>query len=285
MIASPVRRAVGIIEPLTSFIYFAPEAKEEYGAIGVDPASGYFLARSAPLGRATPAAVASTFFGFSPQLVEMLLRWDLADPPTMLAARDRVVQRAGTRLLSEEDGELPDLSRATEIVRTALAACRPEGRALFAAHLALPWPEDPVVAFWHSLNLLREYRGDGHIAVLLTHAVDAVESIVLHAAFMKVDQTFHRNTRAWGDEAFDAAAARLIERGFLAADGTLNDAGAKFREMIEMETDHLAAPPFTAMGEAADELLNILAPLAARMIERKCSSRRATGIATAGGAA
>lgn len=283
MIGSPTRRAVGILEPLVSYIYFVPEATEEYEAIGVNAFSGYFLARSAALGRASSATVASTFFNFNPALVEQLLNWDLTDPESIIAARTRAVERAGTRLLAEEDGTLPDVSRPIEIIRQALEACRPEGRPLFAAHAQLPWPEHPIAALWHGANLLREFRGDGHIAVLLTHSVDAVEALVLHAAFMQVDPKFLHETRAWGPEAYADAAARLIERGFLTEEGALSDAGAKFREMIEMETDHLGAPPFSAIGEElAEELLNTLKPLSDRVLERRGAPRRAAKIAGAG---
>ena len=58
-----------------------------------------------------------------------------------------------------------------EAVRTAAellakaAAKRPvDGRPLFAANLALPWPDEPVAKLWHATTLLREQRGDGHVA-------------------------------------------------------------------------------------------------------------------------
>lgn len=266
---SIARRAALVIEPLVGQIFFAPEPTEEYGQLGVDAASGYFLSRSAAMGRATPQTVAAAFFNFNPRIVGKLLKWETTDPDAITAARLRGIERAGARLLAADDGSLPDLGRAIALLREATEACRPEGRALFAAHSRLPWPETPIAAMWHGGNLLREYRGDGHIAVLLTHGIDAVESLVLHAAFRRADPSFLFATRAWGEDAYADARTRLAERGFVALDGTITDAGGKFREMIENETDHLAVAPFARLGDAgSEELLALLAPLSERVVAR-----------------
>lgn len=269
MLTTVARQFLGVLEPIVSMIFFAAEAHEEYETAGLDPISGYFMSRSAAMGRVSADVIASTFYNFSPDLVRQTWKWDIADPATVLAARERAVRRAYERLLMGEDG-LPDVTRAVALLRVAAGACAPEGRPLFAAHAGLEWPADDLVGLWHGGNLLREFRGDGHIAVLVTHGLDATEALVLHSPFMGLTNDFLFQTRMWGEEAYQSARARLAVRGFLTDEGALTDAGAKFRDMLEMETDRCATAPFEALGvEQCAELLALLAPLRERVLERR----------------
>ena len=49
-------------------------------------------------------------------------------------------------------------AEAAELAREATTACTPQGRALYAGHAALPWPDAPHLVLWHAITLLREYR-------------------------------------------------------------------------------------------------------------------------------
>ncbi|MFA5891956.1 MAG: hypothetical protein WDA27_13565 [Actinomycetota bacterium] len=261
------RRFLTVLEPLVSSIYFAPEATQEYQQIGLDPVSGYFVSRSAALGRVSPDAVAALFYSFNPVLLRGVT-WGVADPQDVLDARSRAVRRAFARLLDDADIDEGRLVEAGELLREAAAGCRPEGRALFAAHAALQWPEDPRSVVWHGANLLREYRGDGHIAVLLSHGMRAVDAVAIHAAIRPQGRDFLLNSRMWGEDAYAQARARLATRGFLDQAGEVTDGGRKFREMIEVETDRLASAPFEALGVSLSErLLGILEPLAAHVLK------------------
>src|SRR5438093_13463930 len=132
-------------------------------------------------------------------------------------------------------------------------------RPLAAGHAALPWPYDELVALWLGTTVLREFRGDGHVAVLVGHGVGPVDAILLHSAYMGASFDFLRKTRQWSDDAIAAGVAGLVDRGFLTPDRTLTDAGEKFRLMLEHETDRLAMAPFRALGEErCEELLAIL---------------------------
>lgn len=254
-------------------IYFSPEAFEEYAGLGlVDGWSGYFCSRAAAMGEVSPDVVAAAFYNFNPELVRRSVRWDIAAPPAVYAARLRAVSRTLDRLLSE-DGPLPDLTRAVELLRPAVEACTPEGRPIAAPHAALPWPDEPLLGLWHGANVLREFRGDGHVAVLLTHGVGPVEALLLHTGYLGLDERrseWFFVTREWKDEARKRGEAAMRERGFLDAEGLLTDAGGKFRGMIEHDTDRAAAAPFAALGDQrCEELLGIMEPLARRILERR----------------
>ena len=52
---------------------------------------------------------------------------------------------------------------------------------MYAGLRALPVPEEPVARLWHAANMLREHRGDGHIAALVSERIGGTEAHVLSA--------------------------------------------------------------------------------------------------------
>lgn len=269
MIAAKLaRRAFHAFEPLAAQAFFVPEVAEEFGSIGLQMAEGYFVARSAPLGTASPAAVVATFYSFNPRSIRRFLRPDLADPADALAARQRGAGKALRRMLPEDPG---DLAPVLSWLRDLIAASPPEARPLFAGHADLEWPSERFEALWHGVNTMREFRGDGHLAVLLTHELTGLQAQVLQAGIKgiaKPEESFMVRGHGWKPEEYQAAAISLHERGLTGADGSISDAGRKMRGMIEQETDHLALGPFLAVGEERSEaMLDILEPLARHVLE------------------
>jgi hypothetical protein len=266
------RRFLAALEPISAMIFFSPEAFERYTALGLDGWSGYFCSRAAPMGPVSPEVVVSTFYNFSPDIVRPNVRWDLAPPETILEARHEGARATLARVLG--NGDAPPLSRAIELLREAVAACTPEGRPLAAAHARLPWPPDQLLGVWHGATVLREYRGDGHVAILVAHGVGPVDAIVLHSAYVGGKIDFLKATRQWSDDDLEGATAGLIDRGFLSPDLTLTDAGGKFRLMLEHETDRISHAPFDALGEdKCEELLGLLHPIAMKLLEARAAPR------------
>jgi hypothetical protein len=153
------------------------------------------------------------------------------------------------------------MREAAAMARSAAGACPAHGRALFAAHAALSWPDEPHLALWHAITLLREFRGDGHVAALLAADLDPVEALVSYSATDGApSSTFYQRSRGWSEEEFTTAAGRLRERGWL--DGsTLTDAGLAGREELEQATDRMAMAPWLAIGrDAADALRATVRP-------------------------
>ena len=263
------RRMHRTVEPIHAMIYFAPEAQEEYAALGLEgQAELYFPSRAAPLGQVPWQLVQSTFFVFSPLAVQfgMTEAWTKTTPEAVVEARLRGVDRALRRMA---DGLLGDVDEALELVRDAVSACRVEGRPLFAAYTSLPEPAEPVLALWHGLGLLREYRGDGHIAALLSAGLTAPQALVLNGAYVGGAMTqFLQQTRAWSREEWDEAVAQLARRGWVDADGALTDEGRAGREAIEVHTDELALPPWQHLGDARTERLReLLTPLSKAVVD------------------
>ncbi|WP_113701878.1 SCO6745 family protein [Nonomuraea lactucae] len=254
-----VRQAWRRLEPVHGMIYFVPEAVRRYADLGLKGRAGYFASRGAPLGRASAELIIGTFYNFCPALVRQALpsAWEVVTPEQMLAARfdaaSEALRRAGIHELDGLD-EIVGLTR-----RAALAACEhPQGRPLFAAHAALPWPGEPVQQLWHAQTLLREFRGDGHIAALLSEGIDGLEALVLHGASGEVPSVVLRVSRAWPEEEWAAAVERLRTRGLLDGEA-LSAEGKALRQHIEDRTDALAVPAYAALGEDGCERLAELA--------------------------
>lgn len=237
-------------ESLHSLIYFVPEAEQEYTALGLRPGRmGYFASRSAPMGAVAAGVTAATFYNFNPELVARFIprAWTLATPEDVLAARLTVADLALRRLLG---AELPsrEVSEAADLAREATAELAPEGRALFAAHASLSWPEAPHLVLWHAVSVLREYRGDGHLIALQTAGLSGIESIITHTAtgrgFLEGPAKL---LRGWSDEQWSAAVGALRERGLMDAEG-LTAAGVALREQVEAQTDRLDDAPARRLG-------------------------------------
>ena len=165
------RKTWRTLEPIHGLVYFAPEARAAYRALGLDPTAGYFASRSAAMGPVGAEVVIASFYNFNPALVHAALpaAWDVVAPRELAEVRSGAAAAAIGRVL----GDVVDGAAVAEAADLAARAAEstaqhPDGRPLFAAHLSLPWPGRPVERLWHAQMLLREFRGDGHIAVLVT---------------------------------------------------------------------------------------------------------------------
>jgi len=254
-------------EPVHGMIYFVPEAAEAYARLGVTGRAGYFASRAAPMGEVSAEVVVSTFFNFNPALVHEAIpqAWEAATPEALVAARFDAVDAACRRVLGDHVVGSDEMRRAATLLREAAqeAAQRVEGRPLAAGHAEVAWPDAPHLVLWHAQSVLREYRGDGHIALLVTHGLSGLESLVTHAASGEVPAAVLKATRAWTDVAWDEAAESLRTRGWLErGDGLrFTEWGAAQRRAIEDGTDRLAAAPYDVLGdERCTELRALIRP-------------------------
>jgi hypothetical protein len=259
------RKTWRTLEPLHGMIYFVPEAADAYARLGVTGRAGYFASRAAPMGAVTADVVVSTFFNFNPELVHAAIpaAWEVAAPEALVAARFDAVDAAFRRLLGEEVLSSDEMHRAAQLARLAAeeAGRRTEGRPLAAAHSDVTWPSAPHLELWHAQSVLREYRGDGHIAQLVVRGLSGLEALVTHAAAGDVPEGILRSTRGWPEDAWDAAVDSLQARGWLEQGDELRftDVGAAHRRAVEDGTDALAASPYALLGAARCEELRALA--------------------------
>jgi len=266
-----VARAHRAVEPLHSHLYFAPEHDAEFGALGLKPGRmSYFAGRAAAMGAVGAGVVTATFYNFSPSLVAHMIprAWTLASPEQVLAARRDAARASLTRLLGADVADSAEVAELADLLREACEVLTPEGRPLYAGHADLPWPEEPLLALWHGATLLREYRGDGHIAVLLHAGLTGLEALITHTATGRgFTEPAARATRGWRDEEWDAGCAALADRGLLEDTG-LTDDGKDLRAHIEAQTDALSADPWLLLGpERTGRVVDLGKGLSRRLVE------------------
>ncbi len=258
------------LEPYHGFVYFAPEPAAAYAAVGIDDRQmGYFASRAAAMGAVPAEVVIATFYNFSPDLVRAAIpaAWSRATPAAIVEARRSGVDATLRRVLGEGvDGQ--EVTEAAELARRAAAGCTLDGRPLYAAHAALDWPEAPHLVLWHAVTLLREFRGDGHVACLVEQGISGLEALVIHAGTGEVPGAVLQATRARTDEEWTAAGHDLVERGWLHGDGTLTEPGREHRLDLEARTDELAMAPWEHLGaDGCRRLRELVRPLSRALVD------------------
>lgn len=269
--SNPARVLASVLEPVTGQVYFSPEAHAAYEALGFGASPGttgtgvalpdgpaYFTSRGSVMGQVDGQVVAAAFGVFNPDVVVACvdLGWSRTDATTICAARDD----GGIGQLRRILGDAPDgIDRAVELLRRATDPLRPEGRPLFAGLRSLEVPSDPLGAAWRLGDLLREFRGDAHVAAWSTAGLDATEVGLLTELYWGLPMRTYVRTRAWSADQLDAAEERLVARG-LVADGAFTASGRELREEVEERTDAALAPALAALGDDLDELIAILRP-------------------------
>jgi Helix-turn-helix family len=240
------------IEPIHAVVYFAPDVKTAFEDVGLHGFwRGYFASRAAPMGPVRAEVVIATFYNFHPDMVRwaMAEAWQSADPAVVTAARVRLADRTLRQWLGDEALASDDVAEAAALARRVAGAASPLGRPLFAGYTALDWPAEPHLVLWHAATLLREHRGDGHVSALVAEQIDGCEANVVTAASGASTSELQRASRQWPDGDWDAAIARLRERGWIDDDAALTSTGAEAKQRLEDRTDELAAPPLAALDD------------------------------------
>ena len=256
------RRFFDRFEPVHAVTYFAPEARAALDGLGYRGFwMGYFAARSAPLGMVSPEVVTAIFYNFAPERVAKALpaAWQIAGPEAALRARQESAVAALRRygLTADEN-----VTVAAELAGKAARQAPLDGRPLFAANRALPWPDDPLAALWHAATLLREQRGDAHIAVLAAAGVSGRECNVLQAAAGAVPRDYIAVARDYDEAEWRHHEQRLAERGLLNDDGSITAAGQELKDHIESTTDALALSALDALSDdEVETLFQALTPI------------------------
>lgn len=272
---SLARRLWLVGEPVHALTYFAQPSFDAWEAAGVRGFwRGYFATRAAAFGAVGPGLVTASFYNFAPVMVAQALPavWNLVSPADAIAARLAGMDASLRTVLEPRLGEgvvdEPSVAQTAAIVRDAVAAADRSGRALFAANAALDWPEPPHLALWHGLTCLREHRGDGHNAALLTVGIDGCQAHVLAGAAGGAPRDVTQPTRGWTDDEWDAATADLVERGILGPGGAITSEGQRLHAHVETVTDQLATAPWAALTPGrAQQVHDALLPWATAIHE------------------
>jgi hypothetical protein len=252
----PVMRG---IESVFAAGLYAPGVTEALQALGlelVDLAEVNVVTRVAPMGPVNGEVAWSVIYNHNPSLVKRLIPavWAVASPERILATQsDAFSPVLAAGLASIDPAELKETADLARTVAQA-AARNHEGRALFAGLASLPWPTEDHLVIWHAAKLLREHRGDSHVAVLVTEGLHTIDVLAIHAAFdEKLPASLLRRSRRWTRDDWAATVADLRTRGWLTAESegehlVLSEAGRERRQWIEDRTDLLASRAYEPIG-------------------------------------
>lgn len=259
------RRLRDLVEPIAANVYFAKEAGALYKDLGLGYMPGYFCSRSACMGQVAPDVVVATFGVFNPAIVKPAVDegWSKTTATDILAAR----QQGAIASLERIFGGVPDgAARATELLRRAGEDAPVPAHPIFAGLLSLGFPGDPIGDLWRAADLVREHRGDTHVAAWAGYGVDAVEITLLTELWWKMPLDTYVRTRGWSEDEIAAGLERLRGRGLIDGDSFTPD-GEALRGAIERVTDLGERSIVAALGDDADELLGLLEPMARAIIE------------------
>jgi hypothetical protein len=268
--SAPARLLASALEPVAGQVYFAPECHELYAGLGFSPSPGkagdvalpdgaaYFCSRGSVLGQVPGEVIASAFGVFNPAAVmpAVTYGWTLTQSSVICAARTEGATAQLTRIL----GPTPQgLAAATDLLARAVDGLPMGGKALFSGLVSLGLPGDPLGDVWRLADLLREFRGDAHIAAWTGAGFNGAQIGLLTEAYWGLPLRTYVRTRAWSDADLDAAQASLEERDLL-KDGELTELGRAVREEIEVATDRQCEAIVSALGPELETVVEILQP-------------------------
>ncbi len=252
MSAAGARACWAAAEPFAVAAFFTAQARAAMRDVGLPSISSYVVLRAAPLGAAHPAVVTAAFRSFPLGTFDVLrVAWQRLSPEDAVARTHEVVSAWCADAFPGRPA--PDAGELVAVVSGVDTA----GRPLAAANQAVEPPDEPWARLWRVLTVLREHRGDAHVAALVAADLGLVETEVLTAAWAgdRVDVPMLRKTRRIDDTAWAAAAAALADRGLLSGDGQLTAAGRALRSEVEDATDRAAAAPYRELGPAGTRRL------------------------------
>jgi Helix-turn-helix family len=262
---TPARRLRDALEPIATQGWWSRPAADRVVALGLGFFDGYVWGRAAALGDPAPSVVVATFGVFEPTMLTAVLELgrSAASRDDVLAARAEGATESLLALVSAEDADA-----IAEPLLDALAAIDGMGRPLFGGLRELPLPATAQGRLWRAAELVREHRGDGHLAACIAAGLDAVTTNVLTELWLGFGLGEYSGTRGFGPDALAGAVRGLEGRGW--AEGTtLTPAGRTARLAIEEATDASQADLVAALGDRLDEIVERAERVSSSVLEAR----------------
>ena len=239
------KRNARSVQTTIGWIFWDPGAVARYEALGVPGPLGYLGARSAPLAPAGPDAVIAAFGSITPVGIRMAFAV-IQDFDALWRARDEAVVEG---LHRHAPAIVEPLQRLGPVLWPVVEQLPSVGRVLFAAHLRMGRPDDPLLSGWHAVNALREWRGDTHWALVAAAGLTGTEASVLHNAWLGYERDWLPTSRGSSADEIATAWDGLRAKGLVDGDAVTPE-GVALRQHLEDETDRLTTRPWERLGEA-----------------------------------
>jgi len=224
------------------------------------------------LGASVPAEVVhALFYNFAPGEVARHIPsvWSTTTPQAAVAARQQGCVNALRRILGDLT-DTPAFACAVELLTAAALSAPLEGRPMYAALRALPVPEEPTARLFHAASLLREHRGDGHIAALMAESIGGLEAHVLVALDLGMPAEKFGRIHHLPPAQLSALVDGMQARSPVADDGGFTPAGREAKQRVEALTDNLAIAPYLILDDGeVNELIAALEPPGSRARRRQ----------------
>jgi hypothetical protein len=263
------RRMFELVEPIGALPYTADDPNETMFALGfTNYWDTYFAGRAAPLGVTPAEVVDALFYNFAPGEVARHIPkvWRTTTPGAAIAARRAGCTNALRRILGDRV-DSPAFARAADLLTTAATSAPVEGRPMYAALRAIPVPDEPAARMFSAASLLREHRGDGHIAALMSEGIGGLEAHVLVALDMDMPAEEFGRIHHLPAAQVAAVVQGMRDRGLVDDEGRFTDEGRAVKRRVEALTDDLAARPYEILTpEELAELMAALEPLATLLL-------------------
>ena len=259
---TPARRLRDAVEPIAMHPVWSRGTNEHLAGLGLDFLTGYVGGRAAVLGDVRPAVAAAAFAWFEPAVVAAVVEaaWAVLPPAELLAEREAATVRSLRAVLGDDDP-----AQVADLLADAAGALDGTGRPLFTGVRDRGRPGDAVHRLWWACELVREHRGDSHVAAANAAGLGPVEMNVLTELWLGMPLLSYAPTRVWPPEALDAAVASLRDRGWVEGDA-LTPAGRAARDAVEAATDAQEQPLVAALGDRLDEVCARLEAWGARCV-------------------
>jgi hypothetical protein len=263
--ARPARRLRDAYEPIGMHAVWSRRTNEQLASLGLNFLTGYVWGRASGMGEPAPAVVASAFAVFEPGLITSCYEEGRAKVgrADLVEVRNQATSESLAAVLGDAD-----VRSVVSVLRRGLEAADPTGRPLFAGLASQPWPSQPAGELWRACDLLREHRGDSHVAACISAGLGPVAMNILTELYLGMPLFSYSASRAWPEDVLQGTAHRLRRSGLLDGD-SLSATGHGLREQIEEQTDGAQQPILDAIGDDLDSVVDQLNQWSAACIEAK----------------
>jgi hypothetical protein len=269
---TPARALRDAVEPVATIGWWSRGAADRMAALGHDFFDGYVWGRAAALGAdVAPAVVVAAFGAFEPTMLTSVLQLgrSISTRDAILTAR---ADGASAGLQAATSGIAPATVAAfADRLLPALASLDATGRPLFGALRDLGIPTGPYGRAWRASELVREHRGDGHIAARVAAGIDVVTMNVLTECWLGYRAGEYTSTRGYSSDRVDLAVAGLRRRGWMTELGELTVAGRQAREHIEAATDRSQDELVAALGMQLADIVRTATVLGAAILAARAA--------------
>ncbi len=259
------RRLRDVLESIATHGWWARLPSERVAALGLGFFDGYVWGRAAALGTPAASVVVATFGVFEPSLLTAVYEQAVA-----VASRDDVLRARAEGAAHSLAAIVSDADAAAvaDPLLEALAAVDGMGRPLFSALRELPVPESAAGRLWRAAELVREHRGDGHLAACVAAGFDALTMNVLTELWLGYAAGEYSSTRGFGADRIAVTVAALERCGWKDEDG-LTPKGVMVRLRVEAATDESQAGLVRQLGDRLPGIVETSRRMSAQVLAAK----------------